>query len=122
MDRLSKQLLSYMNGNGKTPSEQFYDFDADLDRIAEKLGSDSETIRAAVRYLESEKYLKFAYANGSDIAMYFYLDHKGLHWKEFRREEILRYLSDKWIDCFSLLVSFAALLISIAALWPKGSG
>lgn len=120
MDRLSKQILLHLNSCCANPSEQVYDFWDDLDSIASKLNTDSETLRAAVRYLETGKYLKFSYASDGKLAMSFYLDHKGLHWKEFRREEILRYLQDKWIDCFSLLVSFAALVISTIALWQKG--
>ena len=121
MDRLSKRLLSYLN-SADQPSAKYHDFVSDIDKIANALETDTETLRAAVRYLESDGYLKYLCNNTGDYVMAFYLDHKGLHWKEFRREEILRYLSDKWIDCFSLLVSFLALVISGIALWPKGSG
>ena len=41
------------------------------------------------------------------------LDHKGLHWKEFRRAEIIKYLEEKWIDFLAMLLALAALLISL---------
>lgn len=122
MDRLSKRLLIHMNSRCKNPSEQYYNFWEDLDSMTQTLRTGSETLRADIRYLESMGFLKYGYLNEGDQAVYFYLDHKGLHWREFRKEEILRYLQDKWIDCLSLQISIAALVISGIALWPKGSG
>lgn len=121
MDRICKKIIAYMSTDSDTSSEAYYDFGEDLDKMAEQINSDSETIRAALRYLEEEKYIRFAYSkNGA--ALYFYLDHKGLHWREFRAKENLNYIKEKWIDFFSLVISVFALIISILALLSSTSG
>lgn len=112
LDRLSKKILYYMQTSSENPSDAYYDFDEDLDEIAERIASDSESVRAAVRYLEENEYIKFGHTS-SGYTTCFYLDHRGLHWKEFRKQEIIKYLEDKWIDFFALVVAFAALVISV---------
>ena len=79
LDKLSKKILQYMNEQPQ-PSDVYYNFDEDLDEVAEAVASDSESVRSAVRYLHERKLIKFAYYNDSDIAACFYLDHKGLHY------------------------------------------
>lgn len=121
LDRLSKNLLVHLNNCTDCPSEAIYLFGEDVDKIAEDFETDSGSILAAVRYLEQQGYLLYGYGASED-PICFSLDHKGLHWREFRREETVRYLQEKWIDCLSLLVSLAALIISAIALWPKTAG
>ena len=103
------------------PAQRYYNFQEDLDRIAENLGTTSETVRAAVRYLEKREYIKYMKDQHGNVRR-FYLDHKGLHWKEFRREEITEYILEKWIDFAAMLVSLISLAISIAALLQKTAG
>ena len=118
MDRICKKIIDFMSTDSDTPSETYYDFGEDLEKIATQINSDSETVRAALRYLEAENYIRFA-CTDNGIAIYFYLDHKGLHWKEFRAKELLNYVGEKWIDFFSLLISAVALIISLVALLSK---
>lgn len=112
IDRLSRKILKYMNTNSQHPSEAYYDFEEDVERISSALGSDSETIRASIRYLEKSEYIKFGLTQSGTV-INFYLDHKGLHWKEFRRAEIIKYLEEKWIDFLAMLLALAALIISL---------
>lgn len=121
LDKLSRNVLDFMLKDSNDPAQHYYNFQDDIDRIAAHCQTTSETIRAAIRYLHDLEYIKYLQTS-SGLTVSFYLDHQGLHWREFRRAEIIEYIQDKWIDCLSLLISFAALIISIIALWPKGSG
>ena len=112
IDRLCKKILIYMNKSSDCPSEKCYDFDEDIDKIATDWNTDSESIRLAIGFLEKSEYISFGFTQ-SGIALNFYLDHKGLHWKEFRRAEIIKYLEEKWIDFLAMLLALAALLISL---------
>lgn len=114
LDKLSKKIVQHMN-TAESPSDTYYDFMDDLDEIAENTHSDSESVRAAVRYLEEQGYIKYSYTQNG-IAFQFYLDHKGLHWKYFRRKEILDYIAEKWPDFIAVAISMVSLLISIASL------
>ena len=98
LDKLSKKILQYMNEQPQ-PSDVYYNFDEDLDEVAEAVASDSESVRSAVRYLHERKLIKFAYYNDSDIAACFYLDHKGLHYKEFNQLEGALERTPVWL-CF----------------------
>ena len=44
------------------------------------------------------------------------LSYNGMIYKAIIRKEVLRYIADKWIDFFALLVSVIALVISLLAL------
>lgn len=82
LDKLSREILKHMN-SASQPSDTYYDFDEDLDAIASAVSTDSESARAAVRYLQEQGYIKYAYYNNSDMVSRFCLDHKGLHYMEF---------------------------------------
>lgn len=81
LDNLSKKILKYMQAVPH-PSETYYDFDDDLNEIAEAISSDKESVRAAVRFLNDEGYIKYGYTQKGRIYN-FYLDHKGLRYSEF---------------------------------------
>lgn len=108
LDKLSRQILKHMNSVGQ-PSDTYYNFDEDLDEIAEAIESDSESVRSAVRYLHERKLIKFAYYNDSDVAACFYLDHKGLHYEEFNRLEA----KERWKERLYGFVS--GVLVSVLA-------
>lgn len=122
MDKLTKGILKFLNSKPNA-SSLHCNFDSDLQRIAKELGTDKEAIRSCVRWMEEHGFIKFIKDSSGRNAM-FYLDHKGLHWKEFRRREIIRYLEDKWIDCLAMLLSLAALILSIMNMYggsPTGN-
>ena len=54
LDKLSRQILKHMN-SAEQPSDTYYNFDEDLDEIAEAIESDSESVRSAVRYLHERE-------------------------------------------------------------------
>lgn len=87
LDKLSRQILDYMTSEKNKHNTDFFDFDEDLDKMASALNSDSETIRAAIRYLEDNNFVKYAYSNPGHYVLRFYLDHNGLHYKEFAHLE-----------------------------------
>lgn len=84
--------------------------------MAQTLGIKSEDLRANIRFLNDSGYIDYQKFHGSDKNASFSLSHKGLHWKYFRRQEIIRYLEDKWIDFLAMLMSLASFILSIIAI------
>lgn len=114
MDKNSKMVLNYLIKNGGCEKAVF--FSSDLDDMAEDLQVDSEDLRANVRFLHEIGYIDYQKFSGTDRNAAFALSHKGLHWKYFRRQEIIRYLEDKWIDLFAMLLSLISLILSVIAI------
>lgn len=115
LDKLSKKILYYMRTDTENPSETYYDFGDDLDEMAEKISSDSESVRAAIRYLEKNEYIKFGYTD-SEYAIRFYLDHKGLHRKELLWIEFLEFFQKSILT--PIIVAFLTSVITIN-LWTS---
>lgn len=114
MDKTSKQILEHLISEGGC--KIVVNFQEELDALSASFEMDSENFRAAIRYLHDLGYLDYVYYSKSEKVYGFQLSHKGLNWKSFRKQEILRYLSDKWIDFFATLLSFGALIVSVIAL------
>ena len=114
MDKISAKMLNHLINSGGC--KVIIDFQEGLDKLAADFNIDAENLRATIRYLHDLGYLEYMYYNGTSRAYGFYLSHKGLYWKKFRRSETINYLKDKWIDFFAVLLSFAALIVSIIAL------
>lgn len=91
LDKLSKQLLNFMLHDSDAPSKKMYNFGKDLKHLAVVHGTDPETIRAAVRNLESENYVKYVRDQNGKV-FFFMLDHKGLHFQEYQMIEWQEYL------------------------------
>lgn len=107
MDKLSSKVLDYMQSHTDHPSSTYYDFRGSIEKIAEALSSDSESVRAAVRFLADNGFVKYAYSG--DAAMYFYLDHKGLHSREFRQLEA----RERWLErLYGFLIGVATSVIA----------
>ncbi len=83
LDKLSRKILKHMQTSVLSPSDKYYDFDEDLDAIASAVFTDKESVRTAVYYLQEQGFIKFSYYDNSDMAAFFSLDHKGLHYMEF---------------------------------------
>lgn len=113
MDNLSKKILEYMNKKDNSSSTR-YSFSDDLEKMATELSVDTEVLRSAIRYLRENQYITYIYSGSNPY--WFMLDHKGFHWEEFRREEIIDYLKDNWIEFFAMLAACASLVLSIIAL------
>lgn len=109
LDKSSKALLEFMNGIPSKTIDYISDF-----QWPPSVGDEDEFL-ALVRFLEEKGYLESIKTQmGHSVGTR--LSHKGLHWKEFRRQEILLYFEDKWIDFFALLVSIAAIILSVISL------
>lgn len=114
MDKISKKTLNYLIELGGC--EHAIDFDSGLNHMAKNLNMNSEDLRANIRYLHDLGYIdyqKFVHSNRNAA---FALSYKGLHWKYFRRKEMIKYLEEKWIDFFSLFISILSFIVSITAL------
>ncbi len=114
MDKHAKLLLKYLVSNGGCKNA--IDFNEGLDHLASSLQVDSESLRATIRYLHSLGYIDYQKYSGSDRNAAFALSHRGENWKYFRRQDILNYLADKWIDFFASIISIGSLVVSIIAL------
>lgn len=79
LDKLSKRILRHMQKELLQGNNIYHDFDEDLNDIASTVSSDSESVRAAIRYLKKKEYIEYSYSD-TGLLLYFYLDHKGLHW------------------------------------------
>lgn len=115
LDRLSKKVLYYMQTDTENPSEAYYNFEDDLDELAKEIGSDSESVRAAIRYLKRNEYIEFGRTD-SGRAVRFYLDHKGLHRKEFSWIEFLEFFKKSILT--PIIVAFLTSIVTVN-LWPS---
>lgn len=129
MDKFSKKILNYMVRTGKTTEFVWsfsdiaiYQCKSTIYEMSSNLHIPTENVRACIRHLSETGFVEYQTAsNGKESRnVGFHLSHKGLHYKYFRRQEIKAYIAEKWIDFFSLLISVAAIIISIIALMqPK---
>lgn len=108
MDRMMKSILVHMNGQ-ENPESHMYNFHDDLEKIASKIEARPAEVRSCLRYLEKYEYIVFV-RDQYGKAQRFSLDHKGLHWEEYRREEALRYFGDHWIDFLAMIVAIISLI------------
>ena len=114
LDKLSKRILKHMQTASSHPSDTYYDFDDDLDAIAAAVSSSSESVRAAVRFLNEQGYIKYGYTQSGTLYC-FYLDHKGLHQKELDRIAGKEFLMKSILT--PVVVAFLTTLF-INNLWP----
>ena len=112
LDRTSRKFLDYLDSlpedtlNYSSKNEFLVNFDT------------ISSFYAMIRHLESTGYIEIIKTQkGTSVGVR--LSHIGLKRKEFRRLEILKYLEDKWVDMLALVVSLAALIISILSLLLK---
>ena len=110
LDKLSKDILRYMTE--KEDCHKEYNFDTDMEKMAAELASDEDAVRNAVRFLEITGYIQYVGLINGDF-YWFKLGHKGLHWKEFRRMEILQYLKEKWAEILAALAALATVVLTV---------
>lgn len=116
LDKLSNKFLEFLDG---LPDDTYsYIGDAEY---PDEFGND-EKLFAMIRYLEQLNYVEIIKSSSSNADVGVRLSHKGIKRAEFRRQELVKYLEEKWIDFFALLASFAALVISVVALLSKTQG
>ncbi len=121
MDKTCKKVLQVLINSGKgTQYICAYDpawvglADISIEDMAQKLSIPTEDLRAATRFLKESGYLE--YQTSRERVIGFHLSHKGLNWKNYRREEILKYIANKWTDFLAVVISLISLAISIIAL------
>ena len=103
MDKICRKLLKQMNSVKPDPAEKLYDWHEDLEELARSIKSPTESARAAIRYLHDQGYVAYG-KNQHGVALCFYLDHKGLIYKEQEHIERKAYLQEHfWLP---FLVSF----------------
>ena len=126
MDRTCKLILREMLSHGAdckcslSQGSNRVGFSVSLGELSSTLQIDPYIARNAVDYLVSTGYAAYingGSAHGGQHPIAFQLTHKGIHWQEFRRAEILDYLADKWLDVLSSVIAVSSLIVSIVALW-----
>lgn len=114
MDKTSKKILNHLIASGGC--DKFIRWGDEFDALAHTLNLNSEDLRANIRYLHECGYIDYQKFSNSNRNASFSLSHKGLHWKYFRRQSFLQYLSEKWIDFFAMLISFVSLVLAMISL------
>lgn len=131
MDKTSKKILTHLISQGKGTNYICAFSSAwsgiastSIDTMANTLKIPTEDLRAAVRYLKEEGYVEYQYSSsigGEKRACGFHLSHQGLNYRYFRNQRIKKYIAEKWIDFFALLLSVCALLISVISLLKQSA-
>lgn len=121
MKRSSGRILDALKKDGECISVVFApDFaegrDVLLSDLACNLGWDTGRLRDRLRSLEQEGYICKVELPRSGTCVGYSLTDKGAIWREQVRKERIHYLLEKWIDIAALLISVAALSISIISL------
>ena len=114
MDRNSKKLLKHLNKCGGC--EKFINFGGELDKLSSELNRSPESVRSNVRFLHEHGYIDYQNISKTQKAYSFSLSHKGENWKYFKRQQVLKYIAEKWIDFFALTISLISLAISLYAI------
>lgn len=73
---------------------------------------------AMLDYLEDNGYVTVPRDNGMN-SLGVCLAHKGYKLREFRRKEFLKYIAEKWVDFFAMLMAAGSLVVSIIALLSR---
>lgn len=109
IDRKCRKLLNYLKKCKKYTLNYF-----EAQEKLKHLGSMCE-IDKMIHYLKNLGYVEILEIE-PDIEAGVTLEYKGIHWKKFIFVEILRYISEKWIDFLSMATSMAALILSLISL------
>lgn len=118
MDRTCKKILDKLISYGRG-TDYICTWDEELNEFANSLEIPVEDVRAAVRYLKDHGYIEYQMyhsAHGIERSRGFHLSHQGLHWRHYRRKEILDYIADKWADFIAAAISLISLIISVVGL------
>lgn len=111
---LDKTSLAFLDFLEQQPDGKFFYENDPPEHLPQK-----GRLLALVNYLEARDFVETIRKPPSNYSAGVQLTHKGYCRKEFRKHETRLYWKDKWIDCVSLLVSIAAIIISLIALLPK---
>ena len=114
MQKICKKILDYMIKQGNGCAFEIL-YVKNLEELASSIKYPIADVGAASEYLCDIGYLSPIIAvSGNHIG--FRLSHRGLNYKHFRRNDIIKkcfqYISDKWIDIFALTLSIIALVNS----------
>lgn len=121
VDKTCKKILEFLIAGGKGTeytcaySSAWIDLcDITIDDLAKELSMLERDVRSASELLIASGFLEYQKSSQGNAG--FHLSYKGLHWKYYRRKEILKYIADKWVDFFAAVISLLSLVISIIAL------
>lgn len=112
MDKTSKRVMRYIESecNGTLNFLRIPIGDA-----TEHIGISTQDLQQCLSFLEEDGYvtrLRTSSGNFCGVS----LSHKGRNYRYFRRQQILAYVADKWIDFFALVSSVVAIIISVIAI------
>lgn len=126
LDKLSRKILKEFTSHGKPDYSCGYSnnqkkTDTTLFRLAETLGTDTESIRNAIFYLEDLGYLQAVfdvYPTAGKYRLGTKLTHKGLHYIEFEKEEKHRFFLRSVIVPIVVSVITTLIVTALQQLWP----
>ncbi|MCM1228343.1 MAG: hypothetical protein NC320_13150 [Clostridium sp.] len=110
MDKKCKRFLNHLHECERYSLK--YDDIKNLTFLSKFLESEIEKM---IDYLEDEGYINADKALSGNYRSV-ELTYKGINWKYFRYQEVLKYLKDKWIDFLAMSTSIVALVISLISL------
>lgn len=111
LDRKSRKFLKDLK---KTPEGKLK---WNLLDFPEGYGSPAEFV-AMLNYLEDNGYVTVLRDNNMN-SRGARLAHKGYKLRDFRRKEFLKYIAEKWVDFFAMLMAAGSLVVSIIALLSR---
>ena len=112
MDRLSKKVVKYFLAHNCDVT-----YGKGVDNIKNEIKTKRDTdIDECLINLVETGYLRIEDGASTKQVNRYILTHKGREWKYYRRIQLFDYLKDTWIDFFAMLVSVAALVMSIISL------
>ena len=104
-----------MHSDGPPERFAFWLFSDALQLEADACGLPVEEFSNALNQLIAEGWAEYVFTrNGNRSGVK--LTHNGVHYKEYLRREMVRYLADKWVDILALVVAAAAFIQSCIAL------
>lgn len=107
LDKASRKFLAYLESQPGGKISLLQSIDAP-DGIQE-----AWQLMTLLEFLEHREYVKIIRARGTNNATGVQITHKGRMRKEYRRQEVLRYFVDKWVDFFAMLIALISLVVTV---------
>lgn len=113
MDRLSKRFIKHIKN--KYDGTVYYPYNPISD-IAIQLNASEKELNDCIDFLEENQYVKKLNSDKKASLVGVTLTHMGNNYRYFQRQKFYKYVIDKWIDFFAMLISLSAIIISVISL------
>ena len=123
-DRLTNKILKFMAPKGaecfcSIAEEWDYQADVSIGQLCQAVGAEEAEVIEAIEYMVHQKLAGYRTLKASDgpVPTAFYLKHKGLRWKEIRRNERNSFLLKSVFVPVLVSVVTSLLISAIGYLW-----